>query len=78
MDITELRPTSGSASGIVLVPEGRRLFPSMTVEENLQVGAANRRAGSWTIDRVYDLFPWMRGPAAASGRTIYPAASSRS
>jgi branched-chain amino acid transport system ATP-binding protein len=48
------------AAGIVMVPEGRRLFPSLTVEENLQVGASYARKGPWNIDRVYELFPWMR------------------
>lgn len=42
--------------GIALVPEGRRLFASLSVEENILVGAYARR-GSWTLDRVYDLFP---------------------
>ena len=45
------------ARGIVLVPEGRRLFPSLTVEENLQVGGWRRRSGRWTLRRVYELFP---------------------
>ena len=43
-----------------MVPEGRRLFPSLTVEENLQVGASYARPGPWRIERVYELFPWMR------------------
>jgi branched-chain amino acid transport system ATP-binding protein len=43
-----------------MVPEGRRLFPSLTVEENLQVGATYARKGPWTIERVYELFSWMR------------------
>ncbi len=44
--------------GIALVPEGRRLFPSLTMEENLLIGAyAHARAGYWTLDRVYALFP---------------------
>jgi branched-chain amino acid transport system ATP-binding protein len=43
--------------GIALVPEGRRLFPSLTVEENLMIGGQSRRPGPWTLDRVYDLFP---------------------
>ncbi len=42
------------------MPEGRRLFLSMTVEENLLVGKANGRPGNWTPDRVFELFPWMR------------------
>jgi branched-chain amino acid transport system ATP-binding protein len=50
--------------GITLVPEGRRLFPTLTVEENLLVGGylaaragRRQRAGRWTRDAVYDLFP---------------------
>ncbi len=39
--------------GIALIPQGRRIFPSLTVEENLTLGA---RDGGWTLDRVYDLF----------------------
>ena len=43
-----------------MVPEGRRLFPSLTLEENLKVGATYARKGPWTIERVYELFPWMK------------------
>jgi branched-chain amino acid transport system ATP-binding protein len=45
------------ARGIALVPEGRRLFPSLTVEENLLIGGQSRRPGPWSLPRVYDLFP---------------------
>jgi branched-chain amino acid transport system ATP-binding protein len=47
--------------GIALVPEGRRLFPSLTVEENLLVGAHRRRRGTWNLARVFDLLPLL-GP----------------
>lgn len=46
--------------GISLVPEGRRLFGSMTLEENLQVGAHHAAKGPFDIARVYELFSWMR------------------
>jgi branched-chain amino acid transport system ATP-binding protein len=59
-DVTSLRPERRARQGIVLVPEGRRLFGSLTVEENLQVGATYARPGPWTIERVYTLFSWMR------------------
>ncbi len=59
-DVTRLRPERRARRGIVLVPEGRRLFGSLSVEENLQVGATYARPGPWTIERVYDMFDWMR------------------
>jgi branched-chain amino acid transport system ATP-binding protein len=43
--------------GIALIPEGRRLFTSLSVEENLQMGLHSRRSGPWTLERVYRLFP---------------------
>jgi branched-chain amino acid transport system ATP-binding protein len=53
-------PTSKRLSkGLALVPEGRRLFPSLTVEENLKVGTHRARPGPFDIERVYALFPWM-------------------
>lgn len=43
--------------GIAMVPEGRRLFPSLSVEENLLLGSYCKRPGPWTLERVYELFP---------------------
>jgi branched-chain amino acid transport system ATP-binding protein len=59
-DVTGLRPERRATQGIVLVPEGRRLFGSLSLEENLQVGAMYAREGPWTIERVYEMFGWMR------------------
>jgi branched-chain amino acid transport system ATP-binding protein len=43
--------------GIAMVPEGRRLFPSLSVEENLLLGTHSERPGPWNLERVYQLFP---------------------
>ena len=43
--------------GLALVPEGRRLFPSLSVEENLLMGAFAERQGPWSLERLYALFP---------------------
>jgi branched-chain amino acid transport system ATP-binding protein len=59
-DVTRLRPERRATRGIVMVPEGRRLFGSLSVEENLQVGATYARQGPWTIEAVYQMFGWMR------------------
>ncbi len=58
-DITALPPHARVREGIALVPEGRRLFPSLSVEENLLVGRSTGRPGSWSLDRVVRLFSWM-------------------
>jgi branched-chain amino acid transport system ATP-binding protein len=56
-DVTRLRAHQRVRRGIALVPEGRHLFPSLTVEENLQVAA---RPGHWDVDRVLEAFPMLR------------------
>ena len=57
-DITALPSHARVREGIALVPEGRRLFPSLSVEENLLVGRSSGRPGSWSVERVFQLFPW--------------------
>ena len=59
-DVTAMPPEKRVAAGIALVPEGRRLFPSLSVEENLLVGTTSARPGPWTVEAVYGLFGWMR------------------
>jgi branched-chain amino acid transport system ATP-binding protein len=56
-DVTRMRPHVRVRNGIAMVPEGRHLFPSLTVEENLLVAG---RPGDWTVDRVIEAFPILR------------------
>ena len=56
-DITSTPAFAVVKRGVSLVPEGRRLFPSLSVEENLLIGAQSKRPGPWTLARVYELFP---------------------
>ncbi len=55
--IGELAANQVLERGIALVPEGRKLFPSLSVEENLLIGAYSKRPGPWTLARIYQLFP---------------------
>jgi branched-chain amino acid transport system ATP-binding protein len=54
-----IRPPKIVARGITMVPEGRRLFASLTVEENLSIGGQLGRPGLWTLQRVLELFPML-------------------
>jgi branched-chain amino acid transport system ATP-binding protein len=60
-EISQLRTFRRVHLGISLVPEGRRLFPSLTLEENIQVGAQKAAPGPFNIAAVYELFTWMPG-----------------
>ncbi|MGR3459051.1 MAG: ABC transporter ATP-binding protein [Pseudooceanicola nanhaiensis] len=53
-DLTGAEPHRLALAGLGLVPEGRQVFPTLTVEENLR---ATARPGKWTLKRIYDLFP---------------------
>jgi branched-chain amino acid transport system ATP-binding protein len=57
--------------GIALVPEGRRLFPSLTVEENLRIGTYGRKMqGPWTLDRVFTVFPVLKERRSSATPTL--------
>jgi branched-chain amino acid transport system ATP-binding protein len=56
-DITAAPPHRRVSRGIALVPEGRKLFGSLTVEENIQVGAAAAACDAWPLERIYGAFP---------------------
>lgn len=53
--------------GIGMVPEGRKIFPSLSVEENLKIGAYNNRPGLWDLNKVYNLFPILKERAKNGG-----------
>ncbi|HXM73192.1 MAG TPA: ABC transporter ATP-binding protein [Candidatus Dormibacteraeota bacterium] len=59
-DVTRLPAHRRVSLGIALVPEGRRLFPTLTVEENLKVAAASNRRGRWNVQAVLDAFPLLQ------------------
>ena len=58
-EIGSCMPEDAKSLGIAIVPEGRRLFSSLSVEENLLIGTHGRKksGGYWNLERVYDLFP---------------------
>jgi branched-chain amino acid transport system ATP-binding protein len=60
VNITQVSSFETIRSGMGLVPQGRRVFPSLTVEENLRVAARSVRRHGWTLERVFDLFPRLR------------------
>jgi len=71
-------PDRIARAGVALVPEGRQIFPNLTVRENLAAFAANRsgRSDPWTLERVFSFFPRLaRRPDNLGG--VFPAASSR-
>jgi branched-chain amino acid transport system ATP-binding protein len=60
VDITHVPAHRRVSLGLALVPEGRRLFPSLTVEENLRVAAAGSRRGRWNVEAVLEVFPLLQ------------------
>jgi branched-chain amino acid transport system ATP-binding protein len=70
-DITGLPPHKIAHMGVGLVPQGRHIFPSLTVEENLTASARNtRQPGAWTLDRVYSFFPVLKKRAGYRGNLL--------
>ncbi len=56
--------------GLALVPEGRRLFPSLSVEENLVIGGYSKRPGPWTLERIFKLFPILAERRSSPGTAL--------
>jgi branched-chain amino acid transport system ATP-binding protein len=59
-DLTGITGHGRVALGIALVPEGRRLFPGLTVEQNLLIASSRRRPGRWELESLLDAFPILR------------------
>jgi branched-chain amino acid transport system ATP-binding protein len=68
--IGALEPEQIVRLGIAMVPEGRRAFPSLSVDDNLRMGAYCGRKGPWTLDRVYALFPNLAERRFAAAPTL--------
>ncbi|MFQ6110889.1 MAG: ABC transporter ATP-binding protein [Nitrospinota bacterium] len=71
MDITQ-KPTYDIVEmGMGIVPQGRRVFPSLTVEENLTLGASRgNRGDKWSLERIYELFPALAGRSHHRGNKL--------
>jgi branched-chain amino acid transport system ATP-binding protein len=69
-DVTRVPTHRRVAQGIALVPEGRRLFPGLTVEENLRVAAAGKRRGRWNVQAVLDSFPLLQARRKMPAATL--------
>ncbi len=70
-DITGLKPYQIAQKGIGLVPQGRRIFPSLSVAENLIVAASGtEKSEAWTLDKVFSLFPILKVRSKIKGNLL--------
>ncbi len=70
VDITCLAPEQIAKLGVGLVPQGRRIFPSLTVRENLIIAARAKINAGWTMERIFDLFPQLKERASQLGSKL--------
>src|SRR5512141_273728 len=69
-DITSIPSFQTARSGMGLVPQGRRVFPTLSVEENLVVAERGFERHGWNLERVYDLFPRLRERRVQRAKTL--------
>ncbi len=69
-DITALKTYELGRLGLAFVPENRRIFPNLTVEENLKIATVMGRKGPWSLERIYQLFPRLLERATQGGDTL--------
>jgi branched-chain amino acid transport system ATP-binding protein len=70
VDITHLTPEEIARLGIGLVPQGYRVFPSLTVHENIMIAARSKGTASWTLEQIFELFPPLKERASNPGRKL--------
>jgi branched-chain amino acid transport system ATP-binding protein len=70
VDVSTLPAHRRAAAGLALVPEGRKLFPAMTVEENLLVALSAKRTGRWNLGSVLEAFPQLKPKLKAAAGTL--------
>ena len=70
VDITCLAPEQIARLGVGLVPQGRRIFPSLTVGENLVIAGRGKGTSGWTMERIFDLFPQLKERALQLGSRL--------
>lgn len=64
------RSFQAAARGVALAPQGKQILPNLSVGENLMLGAASKRKGTWTLDTVYDLFPVLAEKSRNAGTAL--------
>ena len=71
-EIAGARPFRIAQAGLGLVPEGRQIFPNLSVRENLVATAANRQGDTtpWTIERIYEMFPALKSRSTSMGNLL--------
>lgn len=69
-DITHLTPNQIARLGIGLIPQGRRIFPSLTVLENLVVCARAKNPAGWTLEQIFEIFPRLKERSSHPGNKL--------
>ena len=69
-DITQVSSVETVRGGMGLVPQGRRVFPTLTVEENLKVALGGNNRRGWNLERVYTQFPRLKERHAQRAKTL--------
>jgi branched-chain amino acid transport system ATP-binding protein len=70
-DVTNLQPNRIARMGVALVPQGRRIFSSLSVKENITIGArGSEQTDAWTLDKIYAMFPRLKERSHHKGNLL--------